>query len=130
MTGPAIARWAFLLAAVAVVSGCATAPFHRHLAARQWTAAADAFSTDASLMDDADALYGAGVLFGTPDRVTYHPERAADVLQMLLVRFPTTRHRAAAQDRLALLTEIGALRLELERLKEIDLLPPPRRPGG
>lgn len=123
-----MARCALLTAAFAVVAGCASAPFERHLAARQWPEAAIAFAADASLLSDPDALYAAGVLFGTPDRATYDPERATDLLQLLLTRYPMTRHRAAAQERLALLTEIRALRLELERLKEIDLAPPPKRP--
>lgn len=117
-----------LLAAALAMIGCATAPFHRHLAAREWGEAASEFASDTTLLKDPDALYAAGVLFGSPDRATYDPERAADLLEQLITRFPNSRHRGPSVERLALLNEIRELRLELERLKDIDLTPRARRP--
>jgi len=125
--GGMIDRCVLFVAALATI-GCATAPFHRHLAAREWGEAASEFASDTTLLKDPDALYAAGVLFGTPGRETYDPDRGADLLEQLLARFPDARHRTAAVERLALLNEIRGLRLELERLKEVDFRPRTRRP--
>lgn len=115
------------LALCACATGRVTA-FDGHLSAQRWQEAAAAFDGDSALLGDPDALLRAAMLFGTPGRATYHPERAADLLRRLLVAFPETKHGAVAAERLALLAEVVELRLELQRLKEIDLRPRAVRP--
>lgn len=166
----------------------ATTQFDRYIAAGQWADAAREFSADSSLRNNEHALYRAGVLYGTPDRSTYDPEKARELLSRLLSNFPATEHREEASSRMMLLDEllrtqrtssarvreleaaiaaltkdvqalrvrmdsttlvsdslratigrldasirdrdaqINALKLELQRLKEIDLKPRPPRP--
>ena len=178
----------FLSTLALASSGCVhrARPFDAHFDAARWTEASDAFIADSSLMRDEDALYRAGLLYGTPGRPTYRPERSDSLLRRLLTRFPETKHRAAATERLAIVEaliqdrerfiaverrvseltvtvqglrqrldsaaaqsdslrrsatrlevelrdrdeQLRAARLELQRLKEIDLKrsPPPRRP--
>lgn len=79
-----------------------------------------------SLARDADASHAAAMLHALPDRDTYDPERAAELLQAFLDRFPTDRRAADVRDRLALVSEIVALRAELRALKAIDLARRPR----
>jgi hypothetical protein len=105
------------------VSACATSRFDRHVSGGQWTAAAEAFANDSTLLGDPQALYHAGMLHSIPGRDTYDVDRAGQLLELLLNRFPGTRYRDAAIERLALVNEIRALRAELQSLKEIDLRP-------
>lgn len=70
---------------------------------------------------DAGALYRAAMQHSAPGEPTYDVERAIALLEELIGRFPAARERQAASERLALLHEIRALRLELQALKDIDL---------
>jgi hypothetical protein len=81
-------------------------PFDHYLDERRWSDAAAAFTADSGLMNDEDALYRAGVLYGSPGRPTYDPERAEFLLRRLLTNFPSTRHRADALDRLELVESL------------------------
>jgi hypothetical protein len=65
-----------------------------------------AFAADSSLLDDERALFEAGTLFSSPARETYDPERAKALLHRLLERFPKTKYRAEAVDRLALVDTV------------------------
>ncbi|MEP6491859.1 MAG: hypothetical protein ABJF01_04235 [bacterium] len=94
--------------------------FDRDFVAEQWSDAAREFAADPSLRNNENALYRAGVLFGTPRRPTYDPAKALDLLSTLLTRFPQTGHRADATARLLLLQDV--LRLQREAgLHEIEL---------
>ena len=75
----------------------------------------------AARVSDAGALYRAAIQHSAPGEPTYDVERAIALLEELIGRFPAARERQAASDRLALLHEIRALRLELQALKNIDL---------
>jgi hypothetical protein len=75
---------------------------------------------------ESDALFHAALSHASPDRPTYDPDRAADLLATFIERFPDDARRGDAADRLALLNEIRALRAELRALKAIDLARPPR----
>ncbi len=95
---------------LAGAAACAPPAFERDLAARRWDDAARTFAADSSLLDNERALYDAGVLYGSPSRSTYDPERSRELLRRLLSRFPETRYRAAANDRLALIEAVLAVR--------------------
>jgi hypothetical protein len=172
-------------------AGCVhrSRPFDEYFVASRWMDASAAFMADSSLMDDERALRRAALLYGTPGRETYRPERADSILRRLLTRFPDSRfsgeageqlamiealvrERASATGRIALLErrsaeldstvrvlrqrldalgsqsdslrrssarleldlrdrdeQLRSLRLELQRLKEIDLKPPRKPPG-
>lgn len=79
-----------------------------------------------SLAREADALHAAAMQHAAPERATYDPARAAELLQLFLDRFPTDPRISFARERLALVSEIAALRAELHALKAIDLQRPPR----
>lgn len=70
---------------------------------------------------DAGALYRAAIQHSVPGEPAYDVERAIALLEELIGRYPAARERQAASERLALLHEIRALRLELQALKDIDL---------
>lgn len=89
---------------------CAPPAFERDLSAKRWNDAARTFAVDSSLLNNEHALYDAGVLFGSPERSTYDPDRSRDLLRRLLSRFPETRYRAAATDRLALIEAVLGVR--------------------
>jgi hypothetical protein len=172
-------------------AGCVhrSRPFDEYFVASRWMDASAAFMADSSLMNDERALHRAALLYGTPGRATYRPERADSILRRLLTRFPDSRfsgeageqlamiealvrERASAAGRIALLErrsaeldstvrvlrqrldalgsqsdslrrswggleldlrdrdeQLRSLRLELQRLKEIDLKPPRKPPG-
>lgn len=73
-----------------------------------------------------DALYQSALLYSSPDRPAYDPDRAAELLSAFIERFPADARRGEAADRLALLNEVRALQAELRALKAIDLARPPR----
>jgi len=95
-------------AAVLAAAGVACAhpsQFERYIAGEQWSEAAREFDSDSSLLRNERSLYQAGLLYGTPGRATYNPERARGLLSTLLVRFPDTKYRSDAASRVALLDE-------------------------
>ncbi len=101
---------AVVVALVLLVSACSRAPFERYIAEQRWDDAARAFAADSALMNNEAALYEAGLLYGSPTRSTYDPERARTLLRRLVARFPDSPHRADATDRVALLEELIAAR--------------------
>ncbi|MEP6618793.1 MAG: hypothetical protein ABJE47_05745 [bacterium] len=117
-----VARTTITIAAVAVaLSACATArPFDRLLSERRWADAATAFAGDSTLMNDEHALHSAGMLFGSPARSTYDPERARLLLQRLLARFPDSKYAVDAEDRLALLEATSRLTAITVRTHELE----------
>jgi hypothetical protein len=94
------------VAALVAVAACASPPFRRYFTAGRWPDAVQAFAADSSLLDDERALFEAGTLFSSPARETYDPERAKVLLHRLLNRFPKTKYRAEAVDRLALVDTV------------------------
>lgn len=106
------------------LSGCATSRFQAHVANGRWTEAAEAFAADTALQVKPDALFAAGVLFATPGRPTYDPERARGLLRRLTADYPRTAQARDAAVLLPLLDQVLTLREELRQLKEIDLRPP------
>ncbi|MEP6729625.1 MAG: hypothetical protein ABJE10_03250 [bacterium] len=114
-------NWAIATtAAVLSVCACASRPFDRLLSDHRWVDAAQTFDADSTLMNDESTLYSAGVLFGSPSRPTYDPERARTLLQALLTRFPNTRYAADAQDRVALLDDVLRVRTITSRTRELE----------
>jgi hypothetical protein len=94
-----------------VASACAARhPFDHYLAEQRWSEAARAFAADSALMNDEHALWQAGMLYSSPTRPTYDPDRARALLERLLSRFPETRHQTDARDRLALVDEVLSAR--------------------
>lgn len=89
------------LASAACVHGGGA--FDRYLAASQWMDASRAFMADSTLLDDERALCRAGILYGTPGRETYRPERADSLFRRLIGRFPGTKHLSEAVERIAVL---------------------------
>jgi hypothetical protein len=76
---------------------------------------------DSVLMRDEAALYRAALAHSVPGQPGYDVERAIYLLEEFVGRFPSAPEREAASERLALLHEIRALRLQLQTLKDIDL---------
>jgi hypothetical protein len=98
-----------------VAVACATAtPFDRYLGEGRWADAARVFSADSSLLNDDRALYAAGVLYGSAERPTFDPAIASDLLRRLISRFPQSKYRGDAVDRLALLDQITRARHDAE----------------
>ena len=96
-------------------AACATTTqFDRYLSEGRWADAARVFSADSSLLNSDDAMYAAGVLYGSPERPTFDPAIASDVLRRLISRFPDSKHRSDAAARLALLDQIILARREAE----------------
>jgi hypothetical protein len=109
------------------VSACASTQFDRYLASQQWADAARVFAADSSLQNDEHALYEAGVLYGSPGRPTFDADRSRALLRRLLARFPQSKHRGDASDRLALLDEMARTKQEAdaherELVAQIDVL--------
>lgn len=96
--------------AALAASGCARNQFQRELSDQDWVAAARAFDSDSSLMNNEHALYRAGLLFGSPGRPTYDPTKARTLLMAFLRRFPDSSKRTEVSDRLALLDDIVSVR--------------------
>jgi hypothetical protein len=90
------------------------------------SACATAGTRTSSPSPAADTLYHAALLHASPDKSTYDPDRAAELLTAFIERFPSDRRRGDAAARLALVNEVRALRAELRALKAIDLARPPR----
>jgi hypothetical protein len=113
-------RSGFVLMLVAFVA-CATNQIRNNLSDQEWTAAARKFDGNPALMNDENALYRAGVLFGTPGRPTYDPAKARTLLLTFLERFPGSDRRNDATDRLALLDDIVRVRRDAAtRQRELE----------
>lgn len=96
--------------------------FDRYLAGEQWTDAAREFSTDPSLRLDEHELYRAGLLYGTPGRVTYNPDTARVLFAALLNRFPSTSHHEDVEARLAFLDQLVIAKHTAEaRIQRLEL---------
>jgi hypothetical protein len=108
--------------AVAIVSVCACAsrPFDRMLSEHRWADAAQLFASDSTLANDEHALYSAAVLFGSPAKPTYDPERARTLFQRLLTTFPNSKYQSDAEDRRALLDEALRARSGTARVRELE----------
>ena len=106
--------------ALGMLWACATRPFDRSIAEGRWAEAAQLFAADSSLVHDPDALYSAGVLFGTPSRPTYDPERARGLFRRLFASFPDSKHAEDAQVRVALLDDVVRARSTLSRVRELE----------
>ena len=104
---------------------CATPAFRQHGNVGHNNAGAT-FTRDTTRSWNPDSLYQAAVLHASPERPTYDPDRAADLLSAFVERFPADTRRSDAAARLALVNEIRALRAELRAFKAIDLARPPR----
>jgi hypothetical protein len=89
---------------------CAPRAFDRDLRDQRWVDAARVFQSDSALINDEGALYQAGILYSSPARPTYAPQRAAQLFQRLLDRFPETRYRRDVVDRLAMVNALIASR--------------------
>ena len=112
-----------VIAAVsAIVSmwACASRPFDRMMSEHRWADAAELFVADSTLANDEHALYSAGVLFGSPSRPTYDPERARALFRRLLTAFPASTHVPDAVDRVALLDDVLRARSGMGRLRELE----------
>jgi len=107
--------------ALATLLGCGgvacvtTTQFDRYLDERRWADAARVFSADSSLLNNDRALYAAGVLYGSPERPTYDPAIASDLLRRLISRFPESKYRGDASSRLALLDQVITARRDSEK---------------
>jgi hypothetical protein len=106
--------------AIASMWACASRPFDRLLSEHRWADAAQLFAGDSTLVNDEQALYSAAVLFGSPSRPTYDPERARTLFQRLLTNFPNSKYASDAQDRLALLDEALRARTGTARVRELE----------
>ena len=103
------------------ISACASAgPFDRMISEHRWAGAAQLFSADTSLAHDEHALYSAAVLFGSPSKPTYDPERSRALFRRLLANFPNSPHVPDAVDRVALLDEVLRARSSVSRLRELE----------
>lgn len=60
------------------------------------------------------------MLFGSPSRPTYDPERARTLLRRLLTTFPSSTFASDAEDRVALLDDALRVRSGAARLKELE----------
>jgi hypothetical protein len=106
---------------IVTTAACATTTqFDRYLAQGRWTDAANVFAADSALLNDEKALYAAAVLYGSPGRPTFDIERSRGLFRRLLSRFPQSKRRDDATQRMALLDEIARGRHEAE-LHERDL---------
>jgi hypothetical protein len=109
------------LAVTFVATGCATTQFDRYLSQQRWAEAAAAIAADSSLLNNEQDLYRAGVLFGTPARPTYDPERAHALFAMLIARFPSSEHREDATARMNLIDAVTQARTDAQvKQREIE----------
>jgi hypothetical protein len=106
----------------AIVSlwACASRPFDQLLSEHRWADAARLFAADSTLANDEHALYSAAVLYGSPSKPTYDPERARTLFRRLLTRFPDSKYAPDAQDRVALLDEVSRARSSVARVRELE----------
>jgi len=107
-------RTSIVALCIATTTACATTQFDRYLSRQQWADAARAFAADSSLQNDEHALFEAGILYGSPGRPTFDPERSRTLLRRLIARFPQSKHLGDATDRLALLDEIARAKRDAE----------------
>lgn len=107
--------------AIVSMSACASSrPFDRLLSERRWAEAAQLFAGDSTLVNDEQALYSAAVLFGSPSKTTYDPERARTLFRRLLSTFPASKYASDAEDRLALIDEVLRARTGTARVRELE----------
>ena len=106
--------------AIVSIWACASRPFDQLLAEHRWADAAQVFAADSTLANDERALYSAAVLFGSPARPTYDPERARTLFRRLLTTFPNSIHVPDAADRVALLDEVLRARSGIARVRELE----------
>lgn len=99
---------------------CASRPFDQLLDEHRWADAAQLFARDSSLARDEHALYQAGVLFGSPSKPTYDPERAQTLFRRLLAAFPDSKYVPDSRDRLALLDEVLRARSAIARVRDLE----------
>lgn len=92
----------------ATATACVRRPFDRYFEAEQWSDAARALAVDPAQLDDERTLYRVGVLYSSPARATYDPERAQALFRRLLQRFPASRFALDAADRLSLVDAVLA----------------------
>ena len=102
-------------------ASCVRPAFQRYLDEERWAEAARAFAADSSLLNDEHALYEAGLLYSSPDRGTYDPERARALLRRLVASFPDTRYRVDASDRAALLDSVLQSRANAAREQDLEV---------
>ena len=102
------------------MTACVRPAFQHYLDEGRWAEAAQAFAADSSLLNDERALYEAGVLYSSPNRGIYDPERARELLRRLVARFPDTRYRVDATDRAALLDSVLQARASVGREQELE----------
>jgi hypothetical protein len=93
-----------------LISACTPRPFERDLHDQHWLDAARVFQSDSALINDEHALYEAGILYSSPARPTYDPQRAAQLFHRLLDRFPNSEYRGDVTDRLAMVNALLATR--------------------
>ena len=122
-------RMALFPIAAATLALCACAgtrptPFRQMIIEQRWADAVQSFEGDSATLQGPDALWDAVLLFATPERASYDPSRAVGLLDLFVQRYPGHRRRDSANERLALLREVVALRQELRQLKAIDLSRP------
>lgn len=108
------------IAVACAATACASVPFERYVSQQRWPEAAAAFDADSTLLNNERALFDAGMLFSSPARGAYDPDRARLLLQRLLSRFPASGHRLEAADRLALLDTAIAARDRASRTREVE----------
>jgi len=108
-------RSAFAATLGCTAVACATTTqFDRYIDEGRWADAARTFSADSALFNNDEELYKAGVLYGSPERPTFDPAIASDLLRRLIARFPQSKYRGDAASRLALLDQIIRARRESE----------------
>ena len=113
-----------IVAAAGVIGSlwaCASRPFDQLLSEHRWADAAQLFASDSTLANDEQALYSAAVLFGSPARPTYDPERARTLFRRLLATFPNSTHVPDAVDRVAMLDEVVRARSGVSRMRELEV---------
>jgi len=114
-------RWLNTCMALACVtmlaSACGTA---RH-ADRLQVDVRDDVVPDSMLVRDERTLFDAAMRHSVPGGEAYDVERAVALFEAFIGRYPASDRRREVAERLALLHEIQALRLELQGLKDIDL---------
>jgi hypothetical protein len=107
-------RTRIIVLGLAATTACATSQFDMYLSRQQWADAARVFVADSSLQNDEHALFEAGVLYGSPSRPTFDPERSRALLRRLISRFPESKYLGPAADRLALLDEVARAKRDAE----------------
>ena len=110
-----------MLASIWSMSACVSSrPFDRMIAEQRWADAAQLFAADSALANDEHALHEAAVLFGSPSRPTYDPERSRTLFRRLVTRFPSSPYVSDARERIAMLDEVVRARGVLARVRELE----------